>query len=51
MAIGDPVGLVTCTIVYGYLAYFGYWFLFQRGKPGYETPEPKALYRYLSKER
>ena len=51
MAIGDPVGLVTCIVVYGYLAYFGYWFLFQRGKPGYETPEPKALYRYLNKER
>ncbi len=47
MTIGDPVGVVMAFLVYGYLAYFGYWFLFQRGKPGYEIPEPKALFRFF----
>ena len=51
MIAGDPIGAVMALVVYGYLAYLGYWLLFQRGRPGYEIPEPKALYRYLNKER
>lgn len=51
MAISDPVGVIMGLVVYGYFAYFVYWYFFQRGRPGYEIPEPKALYRYLNKER
>ncbi len=45
MIADDPIGAVMALVVYGYLAYLGYWLLFQRGRPGYEIPEPKALFR------
>ena len=47
MIADDPIGAVTALVVYGYLAYLGYWLLFQRGRPGYEIPEPKALFRFF----
>lgn len=46
MIADDPIGAVMALVVYGYLAYLGYWLLFQRGRPGYEIPEPKALFRF-----
>ena len=48
MIADDPIGAVMALVVYGYLAYLGYWLLFQRGRPGYEIPEPKALFRFFS---
>ena len=47
MITDDPIGAVMALVVYGYLAYLGYWLLFQRGRPGYEIPEPKALFRFF----
>jgi hypothetical protein len=47
MITDDPIGAVMALVVYGYLAYLGYWLLFQRGRPGYEIPEPKALFHFF----
>lgn len=47
MIADDPIGAVTALVVYGYLVYLGYWLLFQRGRPGYEIPEPKAIFRFF----
>ena len=47
MIADDPIGAVMALVVYGYLVYLGYWLLFQRGRPGYEIPEPKALFHFF----